>query len=250
MVLATRRADAERRPRRMVHTTLLVLASALLVSIPRSDALLALPPAALPPAAIAAAATAAGRGGHHHGRRCVVSATTSSTFVGMMRQRPASWRCAAPGPVCSSSSSSSEGRCRRSRSGLLVMSGVGGEEGGEGEGLTEGEELGVVVEGVRRSPLSSSAIEESGSGEQQRPGGAVTTRLVCITCMSVCVSIIYQVYIYHDDTAAHAAQNFYLSFKKGSIEVTHQTTFLSASMLQHRWGSVFRSPPLALYTST
>ncbi|CAN0225480.1 unnamed protein product [Pylaiella littoralis] len=175
MVLATRlRADAERRPRRMVHTTLSVLASALLVSIPRSDALLALPPAALPPAAIAAAATAAGRGGHHHGRRCVVSATTSSTFVGMTRQRPASWRCAAPGPVCSSSSSS-EGRCRRSRSGLLVMSGVGGEEGGEGEGLTEGEELGVVVEGVRRSQLSSSAIEESGSGKQQRPGGAVTT---------------------------------------------------------------------------
>lgn len=209
-----------RRTRRIrVHHSsafLSVFAGALLVSTPRSDALLASPRAAqLPPAAIArasasasataAAAAAAGRGAHdyHRGRHdgTGMSATASSTFVGgILKQRPASsgWRCAAPGPVCSSSNSRGS---RRSRSGLLAMSSVvGGEEGGgggEGEAIAgEEAELGVVVEGGRRSLSSSGAAAAAAEGEQQQKqqqaGGVVTTR-----CVRACVCAVTAVPSFH-----------------------------------------------------
>eukprot|EP00903_Cladosiphon_okamuranus_P020127 g18481.t1 len=151
----TRPASGRWRPPR-VHTSaiLTAFAGALLASTPSSDAFQAWTPA-LPPQALPITPAV---------RRPASDASAPSATASGMR-RPSTPRCAAPGAVCSGSN-----RCvsrRRSRRNLLLMSGAGGEEGVEGEALADGEELGVVVEGV--ASISREASRAGGEESQDTP---------------------------------------------------------------------------------
>eukprot|EP00752_Nemacystus_decipiens_P006042 g5454.t1 len=163
MVPSTARpASGRRRPRR-VHTSsvLTVFAGALLASTPSSNAFQALTPA-LHTQAQPARTTATTHASH----------ASADAAAGMQRQATPP-RCGAPGAVCSGSAGGvSRTRGRRS---VLLMSGGGAEDGGEGEALADGEELGVVVEGVASIKPSREAAREGERGPDAPPrsSGAV-----------------------------------------------------------------------------